>query len=71
MKPQDLKLAQLKAIPLEEYNNSGWHKKGGTICDIIYERDCYEPTCHKCILDTPDSVKDRISELEQNKNKNP
>lgn len=62
MKPQDLTLEQLKAIPLKDYDDAGFHKKGGIICDI-YDISCERIECDICCLDSPESIERRILEL--------
>jgi PHP family Zn ribbon phosphoesterase len=72
MKPQDLNLEQLKAIPLDEYDSLGYHKASGSAMCYNHGgfKECLEAEsgCPACILNTPKSVKARIKEL---KNKKP
>jgi hypothetical protein len=67
MRPQDLKLAQLKAIPLEEYDGIGYHNKTNyAICDddVIPEIECEDITCDECCLSCCVDIEARIKELE-------
>jgi hypothetical protein len=68
MKPQDLKIEQLEAIPLEEYDGLGCHRETeDAICadGALKMGGCYNDLseCHGCILDDPYSVLARIKEL--------
>lgn len=71
MKPQDLTLKQLEAIPLKEYDTGGESIIGDS--SICRHKSMAKITCsgnlywHNCILATPALVKARIKELESQK----